>query len=157
MDTSPLGNGYYTWKQRKFALSGFLFGYLVLWLLLAVIGTFIRGPGWMWFWPGQTWDHHRVVHEVNVNLHEMFGIANTDVWPAAIFGAIVTLGGMAVCGGAVDFALRKHKPELFRKMNLIQYLHLVGFLVMILGVIVKMALRLMFHVKYVWVTPWFNV
>jgi len=157
MDTSPLGNGYYTWKQRKFALSGFLFGYLVLWLLLAVIGTFIRGPGWMWFWPGQTWDHHRIVHEVNVNLHELAGIPNSDVWQAGIFGAIVTLGGLAVAGGAVDFALRKFKPELFRKMNLIQYLHLVGFLVMILGVILKMALRLMFSVKYVWVTPWFNV
>jgi len=157
MDTSPLGNGYYTWKQRKFAISGFLFGYLILWLLLAVIGTFIRGPGWMWFWPGQTWDHHRVVHEVNINLHEMAGIANSDVWAAGIFGAIVTLGGMAVMGGMVDFALRKYKPELFRKMNLVQYLHLVGFLVMILGVIVKMALRLLFSVKYVWVTPWFNV
>ena len=42
-------------------------------------------------------------------------------------------------------------------MNLVQYLHLVGFLVMTLAVVVKMALRLLFSIKYVWVTPWFNV
>ena len=155
MDTSPLGNGYYTWKQRKFALGGFLFGYLVLWLALAIVGTFIRGPGWMWFWPGQTWDAHRVVHEVNIHLHELFGI--TNVWEIAIFGGIATLGFTAVLGGAVDFALRKWKPELFRKMNMIQYAHLVGFLVMMIWLPVKMVLKLGFDIKYVWVTPWFNV
>ncbi len=155
MDTSPLGNGYYTWKQRKFALGGFLFGYLVLWLALAIVGTFIRGPGWMWFWPGQTWDAHRVVHEVNIHLHELFGI--TDVWEIAIFGGIATLGFTAVLGGAVDFALRKWKPELFRKMNVIQYAHLVGFLIMMIRLPVKMVLKLGFDIKYVWVTPWFNV
>jgi hypothetical protein len=155
MDTSPLGNGYYTWKQRKFAIGGFMFGYLVLWLALAVVGTFIRGPGWMWFWPGQTWDAHRVVHEVNIHLHELFGI--TDVWEIAIFGGIATLGFTAVLGGMVDFALRKWKPELFRKMNLIQYLHLIGFLVCMIWLPVKMILKLGFDIKYVWVTPWFNV
>ena len=155
MDTSPLGNGYYTWKQRKFAIGGFLFGYLVLWLALAIVGTFIRGPGWMWFWPGQTWDAHRVVHEVNIHLHELFGI--TDVWEKAIFGGIATLGFTAALGGAVDFSLRKWKPELFRKMNIIQYMHLVGFLVCMIWLPVKMVLKLGFDIKYVWVTPWFNV
>ena len=155
MDPSPLGNGYYTWKQRKFALGGFMFGFLVLWLLLSVIGTFIRGPGWMWFWPGETWDAHRVVHEVNVNLHELVGI--TDPTMYAIFGGVVTLGFLAVAGGVTDFLLRKYKPEMFRKMNLVQYLHLVGFLVIMAAVPVKMLLKLAFSIKYVWVTPWFNV
>lgn len=155
MDPSPLGNGYYTWRQRKFAIGGFLFGYLILWLLLAFIGTFIRGPGWMWFWPGQTWDAHRVVHEVNVNLHEYLGI--TDPVMYGIFGGVVTIGFMIVAGGIIDFLIRKKKPDLFLRMNLVQYLHLVGFLVLMLGVPVKMLLRLAFSIKYVWVTPWFNV
>ena len=34
-----------------------------MWILLIVIGTFIRGPGWIWFWPGQTWDHNTVVFD----------------------------------------------------------------------------------------------
>ena len=42
-----------------------------MWILLIVIGTFIRGPGWIWFWPGQTWDHNAVVFDKNVDLHDM--------------------------------------------------------------------------------------
>ncbi len=37
---------------------------------MIVIGTFIRGPGWMWFWPGQTWDASRVDFAVNRNLDQ---------------------------------------------------------------------------------------
>src|SRR5580658_6902602 len=48
IDTNPLGSGYYTWKQRKFAISTFLFGFVILWIAMIIIGTFIRGPGWQW-------------------------------------------------------------------------------------------------------------
>ena len=61
IDANPLGNGYYTYKQRKFSIWTFLVGFIGLWVLMIVIGTFIRGPGWMWFWPGTTWDHNRLV------------------------------------------------------------------------------------------------
>ncbi len=155
LDPSPLGNGYYTWKQRKFAIAGYMFGFLVLWVLLAIIGTLIRGPGWMWFWPGETWDHHRVVHEVNVNLHEMFGI--TDPTMYGIFGGVVTIGVMAVIGGAVDIAIRKLHPDMFRRQNLVQYLHTVGLVALMLLVPVKVFMKLALNIKYVWVTPWFNV
>ncbi len=49
MDTNPLGSGYYTWKQRKFSIGAFCFGFIVLWVAMIIIGTFIRGPGWVWF------------------------------------------------------------------------------------------------------------
>ena len=51
IDTNPLGGGYYTWKQRKFAIGTFLFGFVILWVSMIFIGTFIRGPGWQWFRP----------------------------------------------------------------------------------------------------------
>src|SRR3982750_4494038 len=70
VDSNPLGNGYYTLRQRRFALNMFNWGFL-MWILLIFIGTFIRGPGWIWFWPGQTWDHNRVVFDKNVDLHDM--------------------------------------------------------------------------------------
>ncbi|PYX62482.1 MAG: cytochrome C, partial [Acidobacteria bacterium] len=76
VDTNPLGSGYYTWKQRKFAISTFLFGFVILWVSMIIIGTFIRGPGWQWFWPGQTWDHNRLIYEVNRDLPDIFGIAS---------------------------------------------------------------------------------
>jgi hypothetical protein len=155
LDPNPLGNGYYTWKQRKFAIGGFMFGFLILWVLLAIVGTFIRGPGWMWFWPGETWDHHRVDADANRHLHEVFGL--TDTWTIAIFGAVVTLGALAVIGGVIDMAIRKKHPTLFQRQNLVQYAHTVGLLALMGAVPIKMFLKLVFHIKYVWVTPWFNV
>src|SRR6266852_1150925 len=72
IDANPLGAGYYTYKQRKWAIWTFLFGFLGLWVLMVIIGTFIRGPGWLWFWPGTTWDHNRLVFEANRDLPDLF-------------------------------------------------------------------------------------
>src|SRR5213594_5146179 len=72
VDSNPLGNGYYTYRQRRFAVNMFGWGFLML-ILLIFIGTFIRGPGWIWFWPGETWDHNAVVFDKNVDLHEIVG------------------------------------------------------------------------------------
>src|SRR5215813_2762671 len=64
IDANPLGIGYYTWKQRKVAVGSFPFGFF-LYIVLIVIGMPVRGPGWIWFWPGQTWDHNAVVFDRN--------------------------------------------------------------------------------------------
>src|SRR5450631_4441429 len=74
IDANPLGNGYYTYKQRKFAIWTFSAGFLGLWVAMIIIGTFIRGPGWMWFWPTEVWDAERVEFSVNRNLDQIFGI-----------------------------------------------------------------------------------
>jgi hypothetical protein len=155
IDVNPLGNGYYTWRQRKFAITGYMFGFLVLWVLLAIIGTFIRGPGWMWFWPGMTWDAHRQVYETNRNLHDLVGVEG--VWPQFWFGMVATLGGLGILHGIVDIALRKKMPTLFQKQNFLQYTITVSLLAQMLAVPVKILLKLVLNVKYVWVAPWFNV
>jgi len=84
IDSNPLGNGYYTYKQRRFSIWTFLVGFIGLWVLMIVIGTFIRGPGWMWFWPGQTWDAERVDYAVNRNLDQVFGIDGSWLAPISI-------------------------------------------------------------------------
>src|ERR1039457_2362345 len=99
IDANPLGSGYYTWKQRRFAIGTFCFGFMLLWLVMVVIGTFIRGPGWMWFWPGQTWDPNRQVFEVNRDLPDIFFV--TSAWGKTVFGAFVMAIYMALAGGAV--------------------------------------------------------
>ncbi|HET8923995.1 MAG TPA: hypothetical protein VFN26_13485, partial [Candidatus Acidoferrum sp.] len=76
IDTNPLGSGYYTWRQRRFSISTFMFGFVILWVAMIIIGTFIRGPGWQWFWPGQTWDHNRLIYEVNRDLPDIFGLTS---------------------------------------------------------------------------------
>src|SRR3990172_280774 len=51
IDPNPKGNGYYTLKHRKFAIGMFLFGFIVLWCSMIIIGTFLRGPNWNFFGP----------------------------------------------------------------------------------------------------------
>ena len=155
IDVNPLGSGYYTWKQRRFSIGTFCFGFLVLWLSMTIIGTLIRGPGWLWFWPGQTWDHHRVVHEVNRDLHAIFGIEGTI--GKAIFGGLAVLVFFALAGGAFHKLFLKYKADTYAKMNWLQYGLLQLLMISMIALPTKMVLRLVFNIKYVWVTPWFNV
>ena len=155
LDVNPLGNGYYTWKQRKFAIGTFCFGFLGLWMVMIIIGTFIRGPGWMWFWPGETWDHHRVIFEVNQDLHQIVGIHGT--WAVAGFGAAVLGLYAAVVGGLSHLGFKKLAPRMISRMSVIQYIILLNLWIGFWLLPLKMILRLGFRVKYIWVTPWFNV
>jgi hypothetical protein len=157
IDENPLGNGYYTFKQRKFAISTYLLGYNGLWMLMIAIGTIIRGPGWQWFWPTQTWDHNRLIFEVNQDLHAVFGIH--DRLLVAIFGAVV-VGVYFVVMGYAAHRLCMATPftrRIYQRMSLMQTLLLQGLLVLMVSLPVKMALRLLLRIKYVWVTPWFNI
>src|SRR3989440_12668793 len=56
IDINTKGNGYYTVKERPFALGTFTFGFVILWVSLIVLGTYFRGPGWNLFLPWQFWD-----------------------------------------------------------------------------------------------------
>jgi hypothetical protein len=155
IDINPAGNGYYTYESRKFEILTFFAGFHILWVSLIIIGTFLRGPGWNWFWPWQVWDSHKVEALTNVDLHYIFGIRS--VAGAAIFGAIVVggyfvLGTMAMYAGIVrlkgrQFMLRWGMP----RFGLTAFLFLN-----MLAVLIKMVLRHAFNIKYVWVTPWIS-
>jgi len=155
IDTNPLGSGYYTIRQRKFALATFGFGFLLLWVAMIIIGTFIRGPGWQWFWPGQTWDHSRLIYEVNRDLPDIFGI--TSNLGKGIFGAVVVGGYFAVGGLVLTLFYRRFMPKDFRRMSILQYSLMAAFMLMMVALPIKMLIRLLFHIKYVWITPWFNI
>ena len=155
IDTNPFGCGYYTWKQRKFAISIFLFGFVILWVSMIFIGTFIRGPGWQWFWPGQTWDHNRLIYEVNRDLPDLLGI--TSNLAKGLFGAAV-VGGYYLAAGLIVHALfRRFNARSYRHMSLLQYSLMMFFLLTMFALPIKILLRHSLHVKYVWITPWFNI
>jgi hypothetical protein len=183
VDSNPFGNGYYTLRQRRFAVAMFGWGF-AMWIGLIFIGTFIRGPGWIWFWPGQTWDHNAVVFDRNRDLHELFGMttqnfAHQPPWVLTslkfIFGAIV-VGSFYVVGAmffhwlmTVDFKKISLRPlrlypknefeeKILARTSLLQYLTFQFFAVsVLLAMPVKLFIRLAFTIKYVWVTPWFNI
>ncbi len=155
IDTNPMGNGYYTWRQRKFAIGSFCFGFLFLWVAMIFIGTFIRGPGWQWFWPGQTWDHNRLVYAVNRDLPDIFGI--TSNLGKGVFGAVVVGAYFLIGGFLFHVFFKRFNPKNYQRMSFLQYNVLMIFMLLMLALPIKMLARLLFNIKYVWVTPWFNV
>src|SRR5213083_976332 len=70
IDKNEKGNGYYTFSERKVEITLFLFGFVVLWSSLIVLGTFLRGPNWNFFGPFEYWDIHKLAALTNVNLSE---------------------------------------------------------------------------------------
>src|SRR5712691_3516583 len=74
IDTNPKGNGYYAFRERKWEIAIFLYGFLVLWSFLIITGTFLRGPNWNFFGPYEYWDPNKLVPLVNVDLSELIWI-----------------------------------------------------------------------------------
>jgi len=59
LDPTVSGIGNYplsrkVWKQRPFAVSIFVTGF-AMWFLLILIGQYFRGPNWQWYWPWESW------------------------------------------------------------------------------------------------------
>lgn len=173
IDENPLGNGYYTYKQRKFAIWTFMVGFVGLWVLMIVIGTFIRGPGWMWFWPTQTWDASRVDYAVNRNLDQMLWIDGTwliHILPAGWkpFSALIARGIFGIFPITIYMIvsfyllhwianLTEFSRRIYRRMSLLQSVTMLLFLSLMFSLPIKILLRLVLRIKYVWETPWFSV
>ena len=59
-----------------------MFGFLVLWVVLIVLGTFLRGPNWNFFGPFEHWDPHKVDPLNNVNLsRDLLGASCSKAMP----------------------------------------------------------------------------
>ena len=159
IDVNEKGNGYYTFKERKNAILIFTFGFLILWVSLIVIGTFWRGPGSYFFFPWEKWDTHRVVALTNVDLSEFLGIhtrdANNVLNPIAFtFGGIIVLGYFSLIG--VYWMLKKNSYHL-KKLGFLRYSIMSFLFLSMMALPIKMILRIGFNIKYVWITPWFNI
>lgn len=157
IDANPLGAGYYTYKQRKWAILTFLFGFIGLWVSMVIIGTFIRGPGWIWFWPGATWDHNKVIFEANRDLPDLFGI--TSMLGKGIFGGLVVVLYLVAAGWLCHklITLNEFNRKIHQRMSLLQYGTMQLLLILMLSLPAKMLAKLVFRIKYIWITPWFNI
>jgi hypothetical protein len=156
IDINPKGNGYYTFSERKYSILTFSFGFFILWLLLIVIGVFFRGPGWLWYWPWQEWDTQRVVYEPTMDISAMIGVDSRSMG-GFIIGAVLVLGYLV--GGMVApfMYLKKKAPEFLEQLGMLRYSITMFLFITMMSIPIKMVLRLVFLVKYIWITPWFNV
>jgi len=162
IDKNPKGNGYYTFNERKAEVSIFLFGFVVLWCSLIILGTFLRGPNWNFFGPFEFWDIHKLAALTNVNLSEYFwvrmlGMGYPGNWfMREIVGILFVLFYV--------FAL----PPLLAKMWFKTYYEKLGgpryyvgvvLFLMMMSLPLKMLARWLFNLKYIVAIPefFFNI
>jgi hypothetical protein len=170
IDVNPKGNGYYTFKERKVEITLFLFGFLILWVLLVILGTFLRGPNWNFFGPYEYWDLHKLEALNNVNLSEYIWVwalnmgLPKNMIVREIFGILLILFYVGVLPGILAFrhrilglpiGLRKY----YEKMGPWRYSVFVMLLLMMIALPVKMVLRWTVDLKYIVAMPeiFFNI
>lgn len=162
IDKNPKGNGYYTFKERPFAIMTFCWGFFILWILLIFLGTFLRGPNWNFYGPYEHWDAHKVVPLVNVDLSDIFWIqwlgqakptnplvreAPGFLLIAAYFGILPFVFAKAVFG------------KLFKEMGFIRFNVFIMLFLCMLSMPIKMILRWTVNLKYLVAIPefFFNI
>lgn len=162
MDKNPKGNGYYTFKERPFAIISFCFGFFILWILLIFLGTFLRGPNWNFYGPYEYWDPHRVEPLVNVDLSDFIwvkglGMAKpTNPLKREIFGLIIC----AAYVGILPFVMAKTVfRKLFIEMGFARFNVFAFLFLMMAAMPIKMVLRWTFNLKYIVSMPeyFFNI
>ncbi|MDE0018277.1 MAG: cytochrome C, partial [Candidatus Poribacteria bacterium] len=99
------------------------------------------------------WDPHLVVPLTNVNLSYLFGIRSEVT--ANFFGFAVVAGYFSI--GPVVYLWKYKRNRFLQELGLVRYI-IVSFLFLtMLALPIKMILRIFFNVKYIWVSPWFNI
>ncbi|MBM62196.1 MAG: cytochrome C [Acidobacteria bacterium] len=162
IDNNPKGNGYYTFNERRAEVTIFLFGFVVLWSSLIILGTFLRGPNWNFFGPFEYWDIHKLEALTNVQLSEYIwvrwlGMALPGNWLVReIFGIILTI----VYIGVLPVALaKKGLTGYYEKLGPTRYYVTVLLFLSMMSLPVKMLTRWLFNLKYVVSIPefFFNI
>ena len=151
LDINPKGNGYYTYHERKVAIWVYSFGFLVLWIALIIMGVFLRGPGWNLFMPWQYWDPHKVVALVNVDLPYALGVRTYNM--AMLVGGGI-LSAYFALGTAVYFFMER---KAIKNVGFLRMFIKVQLYLIMIGMVIKIVLRIGFNIKYILVTPWINI
>jgi hypothetical protein len=162
IDTNRQGNGYYTISQRMFAYVTFQFGYLVLWVILILLGTFLRGPNWNFFGPYEYWDLHKLIPLNNVNLSDivwiqLLGTAKPGLIP------VRELPGLLICAAYFASILPMAYIPFFRRYikeaGVARYVVLATLLLFMASLPIKMVLRWTLNLKYLVAIPeyFFNI
>ncbi len=139
LDNTPAGIGRYNYSGRRFAVTNFIIGFSMWWILIAV-GYFFRGPNWQFYWPWESWQVTKGTEE--------------HLWsPLPWIGAsgLIAYLGLGMTLPAVIW------NGLYRGLGLARYIIVMLLLLMMYLVPIKIILRLLFHIRYILTTPWFNI
>ncbi|HTL03703.1 MAG TPA: hypothetical protein VL243_15815 [Vicinamibacterales bacterium] len=162
IDKNEKGNGYYTFNERKVEITLFLFGFVVLWCSLIVLGTFLRGPNWNFFGPFEYWDLHKLEALTNVNLSEYFWVrmlrgSLPSAWIVReLPGLLLVLFYVAVLPVILG---KKVFKSYYDRLGAPRYYVTVFLFLMMMALPIKMLLRWIFNLKYIVGIPeiFFNI
>jgi hypothetical protein len=163
IDFNQKGNGYFTFIQRRFAVTTFLFGFVVLWTTLIVLGTFLRGPNWNFFGPFEPWDPHKTVPLNNINLSEYFwlsGLARAmegrGWFIRELPGILLVLGYLLLLPPLLAKTILR---PFFVRMGFMRFFLLVTLIQFMAALPIKMVLRWTINLKYIVFIPeyFFNI
>jgi len=159
IDTNPKGNGYFTFRERKWEITIFLVGFVVLWCTLIALGTFLRGPNWNFFGPYEFWDVNKLVPLNNINLSEIIWIkwlkrGMPEFWLfREIFGLLIVGFYIAVLPLLLARTVLR---RFYEKMGTARYMIGVSLALLMFSLPVKMYLRWIFNLKYIVFIPEFS-
>ena len=162
LDINPKGDGYYSFKQRRVGYFIFMYGWLVMWIYLIVIGTFFRGPNWNFYGPFEWWNPHKLQVLNNVNLSEYFWVIMlnqplpSNVIIRESIGFIVTVLYLFVLP---IFLAKTFFKNMLKEYGPIRYVFLMLMGLSMLSLPIKMYLRWFFNLKYIVAIPeyFFNI
>ncbi|MEE9218172.1 MAG: hypothetical protein V3U98_03805 [Acidobacteriota bacterium] len=162
IDKNPKGSGYFTFRERKVEITIFLFGFLVLWVLLIATGTFLRGPNWNFFGPFEVWDINKLPPLVNVNLSEYVWVRGLDTglpnhwFLRELPGIVLVLVYLLLLPLLLARTLLR---KYHQKLGVERYALMVILLLTMASLPIKMYLRWLFNLKYIVAIPeyFFNI
>jgi len=164
IDFNQKGNGYFTFRERAFAISTWMYGFLVLWVVLIVLGTFLRGPNWNFFGPFEHWDPHKVDPLNNINLSEIFWVNLLGDMPERHHWFVRELPGIVFVLAYLLLLppLLAHLPmfrTFFVRMGFVRYMTLITLIQFMACLPIKMVLRWTLNLKYIVYIPeyFFNI
>ncbi len=174
IDFNRIGNGYYVFRQRAFAIATFLLGFITLWVAMIVLGTFLRGPNWNIFGIYEYWDVHKLEALNNVMLSELFYLdwfgldmpsyQNSD--PAGYKVAMILLRelpGFVIIGfyfvALPPFLAMKWLKSFYQRMGYLRFMVFTQLLLWMAALPLKMVLRWALNLKYLVNIPeyFFNI
>ena len=162
IDLNPKGSGYYSYAERKAEISIFMFGWLGMWVVMIIIGTFLRGPNWNFFGPFQYWDPHLLPALTNVNLSEYVWVKwleqglPKNIIKREIFGFLLIGGYFAFLPPILTLTVFK---KYFEKLGTARYSVFLVLVLSLASLPAKMYLRWLFNLKYLVAIPeyFFNI
>jgi hypothetical protein len=154
IDINPKGIGQYNYADRKFAVLSFCFG-LALWYIFIVVGVYLRGLDWQWYWPWDNWLLHKEAGAVSlidleVIMAQKFGISQkiTNLITYGITGVFYAIGF------TIPFIFFR---KFYQALGFVRYNLLMFFFMTMMLVPFKVMIRLVFNIKYLLITPWFKI